>query len=79
MPRQRRHTPAGMVFHIINRGVGRQMIFHKEEDYATFERVMAEAWYRLMIRILSYCLMPNHCTSCFGRGVIPKWVSSPSG
>lgn len=49
-----------MVFHVINRGVGRQTIFHKEEDYAAFERVMAEAWERVPIRILSYTLMPNH-------------------
>lgn len=49
-----------MVFHVINRGVGRQTIFHKEEDYAAFERVMAEAWQRVPIRILSYTLMPNH-------------------
>ncbi len=27
-----------MVFHVINRGVGRQTIFHKQEDYAAFER-----------------------------------------
>jgi putative transposase len=60
MPRQRRYTPAGMVFHVINRGVGRQTIFHKDEDYAAFERVMAEAWQRIPVRILSYCLMPNH-------------------
>ena len=42
MPRHRRHTPAGMVFHVINRGVGRQT----EQDYAAFERVLAEAWER---------------------------------
>lgn len=49
-----------MVFHVINRGVGRRTIFLKDEDYAAFERVMAEAHQRVPIRILSYCLMPNH-------------------
>ncbi len=49
-----------MVFHVINRGVGRQTIFHKQEDYAAFERVLDEAWHRLPSRILSYCRMPNH-------------------
>jgi putative transposase len=49
-----------MVFHVLNRGVGRQQVFHKDEDYAAFERVMAEAFHRVPLRILSYCLMPNH-------------------
>jgi putative transposase len=38
---------------------GRQL-FHKDEDYAAFERVMAEAHEQVPTRILSYCLMPNH-------------------
>jgi hypothetical protein len=29
------------VFHCINRGVGRNRLFHKPQDYAAFERVMA--------------------------------------
>jgi hypothetical protein len=37
MPRHRRHT------HLINRGVGRQAIFSKDEDYAALEGVVAEA------------------------------------
>ena len=60
MPRRARNTPAGLVYHVLNRGVGRQTLFHKEEDYAAFERVMAEAHQRVPIRILAYCLMPNH-------------------
>ena len=60
MPRQPRYQPAGMVFHVINRGVGRQAIFHKDQDYTAFQKVMAEAQQRVPIRLLSYCLMPNH-------------------
>jgi len=60
MPRQRRYTPGGTVFHVINRGVGQRTLFHKDEDYAAFERVMAAAFERVPIRILAYCLMPNH-------------------
>ena len=60
MPRQHRHTPGGFVFHALNRGVGRQTIFRKPEDFAAFEQVMAEAYERVPVRILSYCLMPNH-------------------
>lgn len=60
MSRTARKAPGGMVYHVINPGVGRQTLFHKHEDYAAFERVMAEAYQRLPTRILSYCLMPNH-------------------
>jgi putative transposase len=60
MPRRARHTPAGFIYHVLNRGVGRQTLFHKEEDCAAFERVLAEAHQRLLIRIMAYCLMPNH-------------------
>ena len=58
--RQRRHVPGGMLFHVLNRGVGRKTLFHKEEDFAAFERVMAEAHQRVPIRILAYTLMSNH-------------------
>ena len=47
MPRRARNTPAGLVYHVLNRGVGRQTLFHKDEDYAAFERVMAEAHQRV--------------------------------
>ena len=35
-------------------------MFHKEEDYAAFDRVLAEAHQRIPLRIVAYCLMPNH-------------------
>ena len=60
MSRTARKAPPGLLYHVINRGVGRQTLFHKDEDYAAFERVMAEAYQRLPTRLLSYCLMPNH-------------------
>ena len=31
-----------MVYHVLNRGNGRMPIFHKAEDFAAFERVLAE-------------------------------------
>ncbi len=32
MPRTRRYGPGGMVFHALNRGVGRMEIFSEERD-----------------------------------------------
>jgi putative transposase len=31
-----------MVFHVLNRGVGRQRLFRRAEDYAAFEAVLEE-------------------------------------
>ena len=61
MPRTSRHAPGGMIFHVLNRGVGRRTLFHKDGDYAAFERLMREALARVPgVRLLAYCLMPNH-------------------
>ncbi|MCX7423960.1 MAG: transposase, partial [Planctomycetia bacterium] len=49
-----------MVFHVLNRANARATIFEKPEDYAAFERVLQEALDRVEMRVLAYCLMPNH-------------------
>ena len=49
-----------MVFHALNRANARADLFYKPEDYAAFESVLAEARERTGMRVLSYCLMPNH-------------------
>jgi putative transposase len=49
-----------MWYHALNRGNGRQEVFHKEEDYAAFVQAMADARVRLPVDVLGYCLMPNH-------------------
>jgi putative transposase len=48
------------IYHIINRGNGRQEVFHKEKDYEAFIEIMKEAKERHPVKLLSYCLMPNH-------------------
>src|SRR5690349_2925902 len=60
MPRRARKAPGGVVFHCLNRGNDRREIFSDPEDYAAFERVMASAVAAVPVRILGYCLMPNH-------------------
>jgi len=49
-----------MLFHVLNRGVGRMRIFEKEGDYEAFERVVEETQEARPMRICAYCLMPNH-------------------
>lgn len=48
------------IYHIINRGTGRQEVFHKEKDYEAFIEIMKEAKEGHPVKLLSYCLMPNH-------------------
>jgi putative transposase len=60
MPRTARVAPGGYVFHVLNRGNERRPIFEGEGDYLAFLRVMAEAHDRVPLRILAWCLMPNH-------------------
>ncbi len=49
-----------MVFHVLNRGVGRTRLFRRAADYAAFEEVMLETLELRSMRLLAYCVMPNH-------------------
>ena len=60
MPRGARYTPGGMVFHVLNRGVGRRTLFEKDADYLAFVRVIEETLSTRLMRICAYSLMPNH-------------------
>ncbi len=60
MPRRRRVATGGYVFHVLNRATAGRRIFNKAGDYAAFERVLNEALTRVPVRLLCFCLMPNH-------------------
>jgi len=60
MPRRARSIQGGYVYHLLNRSNARARLFLKEEDYAAFERILDEAFLRVPLRILGYCVMPNH-------------------
>ena len=60
MPRRARAIEAELIYHVLNRGNGRMRLFHKEGDYAAFEKVLSQGLSRYPVDLLSYCLMPNH-------------------
>ena len=60
MGRPRRTAPGGLIYHVLNRANARQPIFRKDADYDAFERVLALVQEHVRMRILAYCLMPNH-------------------
>jgi putative transposase len=53
MSRTARVAPGGLVYHVLNRSVGRMHMFRKEADFGAFERVMVETHQRQPLRILS--------------------------
>ena len=48
------------MYDVLNRAVARAQIFERDGDYAAFERVIEEARARVPMRLLAYCVMPNH-------------------
>jgi putative transposase len=49
-----------LVYHVLNRANGRRTLFNDDGDYAAFERVLAQACERVAMRLMAYCVMPNH-------------------
>ena len=60
MGRALRTSPGDLVWHVFNRANGGRSLFDNGRDYATSERMLAEACQRIPMRILAYCFMPNH-------------------
>lgn len=60
MGRALRAAAGGIIYHVLNRANARGRIFEKAGDFHGFERVLSEAHTRIPMRILAYCVMPNH-------------------
>ena len=60
MPRVNRIDVGGYVYHVLNRSNARVQIFDNEKDYRQFESILEEAVEKYDMRLLAYCLMPNH-------------------
>jgi putative transposase len=60
MARKPRVTLGDLCYHVLNRGNGRNMGFKKGGDYGAFLKLMKQASDPTPMRLLSYCLLPNH-------------------
>jgi len=60
MGRTTRVAQGGLTYHVINRANGGLVLFERQGDYALFEQVLAEARARTTMRVLAYCIMPDH-------------------
>ena len=60
MPRTPRISIGDIPYHVLNRANNRRKIFYTNNDYSDFETLLREAKQLIGMRILSYCIMPNH-------------------
>lgn len=60
MPRMHRGLVDNGIYHVVSRGNGGQDVFLKASDYQAFLKLMEESKKRFPVKILSFCLMPNH-------------------
>lgn len=66
-----------MCYHVLNRGNARARVFHKDQDYDAFLDLIQESQQRLPLRILAWCLMPNHFHLVlwpYGDGDVSRWM-----
>jgi putative transposase len=77
MPRVARAAAAGICYHVINRGNGRQEVFLKDGDFEAFLKALAHACVEIPMPVLGYCLMPNHFHLVVypqGDGDLSRWM-----
>lgn len=60
MPRQaRKHAESG-IYHVMFRGIDRQLIFEEPQDYLFLLEIIGECKETCNFRLYAYCLMGNH-------------------
>jgi putative transposase len=60
MPRIARLLQQGYCYHILNRGNAKMSLFLDRFDYLAFVKLLAGMKAAYEVRLLAYCLMPNH-------------------
>ena len=59
MPRTARVIAENGIYHVVNRGNGRAVVFRKPADFDTFVHLIGEAKARYPVKVIAYCLMSN--------------------
>ena len=60
MPYRPGRGTAGVPFHVINRSAKRLALFEEDADYRAFLFCVWGAMQKVPVRLLAYCIMPNH-------------------
>jgi len=64
-------------YHVINRGNNRSDVFLSPADYRAFLRLIEQAQERIPLRMLAFCVMPNHfhlVVSQDGAKDVSRWM-----
>jgi putative transposase len=69
MPRRKRITQPGVVFHVMNRAAKKSRLFETDADYRAFRDIVSEAVNRFGVAFFSYIIMPNHWHFLLSSGV----------
>jgi putative transposase len=60
MPRGPRNLQDGLIYHVLNRGNFKSVVFHNSCDYRGFLKLIEDSKENHTIDMFAYCLMPNH-------------------
>ena len=60
MPRTARASAGGLCYHVLNRGNAGVDVFREARDYAEFIELLHEETETRKVRLLAYCLLPDH-------------------
>lgn len=60
MPRPLRIHLPNLVYHVLNRGNNRQVIFAEEKDYTHYLGILKRYKLKFNFKIFAYCIMTNH-------------------
>ena len=77
MPRTARAAVGGLCYHVINRGNAGTVVFHQPDDFDAFLQLMRQANEQRPMRLVAYCLMPNHFHLVLwphGDGDLSRWM-----
>ena len=71
MPRTIRASVGGVCYHVLNRSNASRPVFHKWEDFAVLASLWEDAYERLLMRLLGWCLAES---SPLGRVAVRRGV-----
>ena len=77
MARVKRSFVKDGIYHILNRGNGRQKVFLKDGDYAAFVDLIEESRKHFDFKLYAYCVMPNHfhfVVTCPEADIYSVWI-----
>lgn len=60
MARQTRKQSSSGIYHIVIRGIGKQILFEDDKDYMRFLSILEKYKIEESVKVYAYCLMENH-------------------